>query len=80
MRALVGIDYSEESFHALNWILNKFFWKSYDPKVESNDPVMDGSDVVGDLVTLVHVMEPWPHNSILGGPGSFLHHQPLNMS
>nr|GMD47719.1 universal stress protein YxiE-like isoform X1 [Ipomoea batatas] len=64
MRALVGIDDSEESFHALNWILHKFFWKSDYPAA------MNGSELVGDLVTIVHVMEPWPHNSVLGGPAA----------
>lgn len=60
MNVLVAIDDSEESFHALQWVLDKMFRPSpAAPEQETK------------VITIVHVVEPLPRYAFPGGYGLF---------
>ncbi|XP_027176903.1 uncharacterized protein LOC113776039 [Coffea eugenioides] len=70
MRAMVAVDDSEESFYALNWVLDKFFsnivMSTLPTATETPDHQHDHR-VESNLVSLVHVMDRLPHYVFPGG-------------
>ncbi|KAG8376858.1 hypothetical protein BUALT_Bualt09G0107600 [Buddleja alternifolia] len=61
MNLLVAIDDSDESFHALQWVLDKIILKQGSVSEAGTDPRQS------KVVTIVHVMEPLPRYAFPGG-------------
>ncbi|KAF8022943.1 hypothetical protein BT93_F0456 [Corymbia citriodora subsp. variegata] len=62
MKVMVAVDESEGSFYALRWML--------DHMVRRSSPALatDGDDEV-EMITLVHVQQPFQHYAFPAGPG-----------
>ncbi|KAK4414815.1 Universal stress protein A-like protein [Sesamum alatum] len=53
MRVMVAIDDSDESFYALHWVLDNLFSAGVAAQYDDDSNTK--------LITLIHVMEPFPH-------------------
>ncbi|KAI3443366.1 hypothetical protein Pfo_000031 [Paulownia fortunei] len=58
MNVLVAIDDSDESFHALQWVLGKILKRR---------PVTEAGEQDSKVITIVHVVEPLPRYAFPGG-------------
>ncbi|XP_022765784.1 uncharacterized protein LOC111310566 [Durio zibethinus] len=72
MRAMVGIDESDESFHALQWTLDNLL-----DRVTAAAP--EASEDDGLLITLVHVQQPFYRYLIPAGPGGTAFYMPSSV-
>ncbi|XP_011094182.1 uncharacterized protein LOC105173950 [Sesamum indicum] len=63
MRVMVAMDESDESFYALHWVLNNLF----SPGIVATETQThyhhddSNSNNTMNMLTLIHVMEPFPH-------------------
>ncbi|KAI6673906.1 hypothetical protein NL676_001812 [Syzygium grande] len=62
MKVIVAVDESEGSFYALRWTLDHLIRRS------SPAPAADEEEEV-EMITLVHVQQPFQHYPIPAGPG-----------
>ncbi|KAL0410234.1 UNVERIFIED_CONTAM: Universal stress protein A-like protein [Sesamum latifolium] len=60
MRVMVAMDESDESFYALHWVLHNLFSPAA-VATQTHYDADDSNSNTMNMLTLIHVMEPFPH-------------------
>ncbi|XP_021283189.1 uncharacterized protein LOC110415791 [Herrania umbratica] len=76
MRVMVGIDESDESFHALQWTLDSLFDGI---STRTAPPEEANQEEAGNLLTLLHVQQAFHHFGIPVGPGASVFYVPYSI-